>query len=132
MGDNEVFACHYLVYLFILSVFKAQVAIGNDAHEPIIFVDNGNSADMIIVHHLQRVFYCFASAYGYGVVNHTVFGSFYHRHFVCLCFYRHIFMNNTDTSFASNGNSHSGLCNGIHRCGNEWNVELYMSRKTSL
>ena len=60
----------------------------------------------------------------HGVIDHTVFCSLHNGHLACLLLDAHVLVDDTDTTFASNGNSHGGFGNRIHGCCHERNLKL--------
>ena len=53
VGGNEVVFRHNLIDRAVQTTFKAQVTVGNDANEPFVIVDNGNTTDMILRHNVK-------------------------------------------------------------------------------
>ena len=105
VGCHEIFRCHHIVDKTIEVVFKTQIAVCNNTHKFIVIINHRNTTDMILFHHSKCITYSASTFDCYRIVNHTVFGTFHCMHLTSLLCYRHIFVNNTDTSFASNSNS---------------------------
>ena len=123
-GGNEVFFGHYLVNALVELALKTQVTVCNDTHEVHFVVNDGNTANVIFAHQVECVLHCFVALDGHRVVNHTIFGTFYDSHLACLILDAHVFMNNTDTTLACNGNGHGRLCYSIHRSCNEGYLQV--------
>ena len=55
MGGDEVLGRHDLRHLLVEVGLEAQVAVGDDTDEVALVIDDRDAADMVVVHHLQRV-----------------------------------------------------------------------------
>ena len=81
----------------------------------VVIIHHGNTADMILCHHSQGIGHRTSSANGYGIIDHTVLGTFHDSHLTGLRLNRHVLMNHTDSTLTGNGNSHTALGHRIHR-----------------
>lgn len=54
-GGDDVLACHYLIHGASQVALEAQVSVGDYAFEHPLGVHHGDSADVVFVHHVQRV-----------------------------------------------------------------------------
>ena len=55
MRGDEVLGRHDLRHLLVEVGLEAQVAVGDDTDEVALVIDDRDAADMVVVHHLQRV-----------------------------------------------------------------------------
>ena len=129
MRGHKIFVCHHVINLPIQSTLESQVSIGNDTHQAIILVNHGNTTDVIVAHHVKRIFHGTSHANSYWVVNHTVLSTFHDSHLTCLLFDGHVFMNHANTTFACNGNRHRRLRYRIHSGSNERYVQYDIAGK---
>ena len=103
-GDHQIVFGHHQVDEFVEIAFKTQVAVRHDTDQHPIVIDYRNTPDMKFFHHRQRIAYRRAAFDSHRIVNHTVLGTFYRVYLLGLRLDRHIFMDHTDTAFASNRN----------------------------
>ena len=129
MGGNEVLLRHDLLNGTIQTTLEAKVAVGNDTYQTLVIVNYGDTTDMILRHDVESLSHGAAQGDGDRIVDHTVLGTLYDSNLTGLVVDRHILVNNTDTTFASDSNSHLTLGNGIHSCCHEWNIQFDMTRK---
>ena len=124
MGGDEVLLRHDFVDGTVKTAFETQVAIGDDAHQMLLVVDHGNTADVILRHDVERLSHRATAGNGHGVVDHTVLSTLDNSHLAGLVLDRHILVDNADTTFAGNGNGHLALGDGVHGGRHEGHVEL--------
>ena len=55
VSGHQVLAGHHLVYFLVEPAFEAQVAVGDDAHQFSILVNHGNTANVVVAHHVQCI-----------------------------------------------------------------------------
>ena len=123
-SGHEVFACHHFLHQLVEVSLKAQVAVGHDTHQVLVVVHHGDTADMVFGHQCQCIAYGASALNSHGVVNHTIFGTLDDGHLSCLFLNAHILVNHTDTTLASDGNSHGRFGHGVHGGGDERDVEV--------
>ena len=85
---------------------ETEVAVSDNTHEVVFFINHGNAADMIVVHHIQSILDGAAATNRDRVIDHTVLCTLDDGHLTSLLFDRHILMNDTDTALTRNGNGH--------------------------
>ena len=129
MCCHEVILRHNVVNLLVEMALETQVAVGHDTHEMVIFVNHGNTANMIFGHHVESVLHCRTTANGDGIVDHTVLGTLHDSHLPSLLLDSHILMNNTNTALACNGNSHLRLGDSVHSRSDEGHVQRDVTRE---
>jgi len=59
---------------------ETQVAVGDDADEPAVAVDDRDTADFVLGHQVEGIAHGVVARNGHGVVNHAVFGALYSVH----------------------------------------------------
>ena len=101
---------------------EAQVAVCHDANKFFVVVNDGDTANVIFSHHIERVLDGRAAFDGDRVINHAVFSTFHSVYLTCLLGYRHVFVNNTDTALAGDGNGQRCLGDSIHSCRHKGNI----------
>ena len=130
-GD-EVLARHDLADGAGVVAFEAEIAVCDYANEISVFVDYGDTADMILAHHAQGVGNHAALKDGDGIVDHAVFGAFHVLNLACLFLDRHVFVDDSQTAFAGYGNGKLRFCHSVHGGGNKRNVEGDVARESRL
>ena len=106
IDGNQVFARHHFCNQSTHIRLKTKVTIGNNANERHILIHHGDSADMILLHHLQRIAYSLILADGDRVADHAILCTFHPAHFRRLLCNRHILMNDTDATLAGQRDCH--------------------------
>ena len=129
MRDDKVLARHHLVNLAVLVGLEAQVAVGHDAHQLVVSPHNGDAADVILGHQSQCIAHGLAAHDGDRVINHAVLGTLYDCHLASLLLDAHILMDYADAALTRYGDGHRSLGDGIHRRGDERNLQLYVTRE---
>ena len=129
MGGHEVLARHHLIDQAILTQLKAQVAVGDDAHQMVALINHGNTTNVILGHHLQRFPDGTSATDGHRVVDHAVLSAFHNGHLTGLRLDRHILVHHADAALAGNGNGHSALRHGVHSGRHEGDVQLDVPRE---
>jgi hypothetical protein len=114
IGSNDVLLSHYLIDTLIHIFLKTKVTIGNNAYQISFIIYHRNTTNLVFSHQSQRISYRRTSLDSHRVINHTVFGTLHNSYLTCLLLNGHILMNNSDTTFAGNGNSHLRFGNRIH------------------
>ena len=114
MRRHKIVFCHHFVNQFIHVALETQVAVGHNAHQSVVIINNWNATDVIIVHHGQCFLDRTASSNRHRVVDHAVFCPLYDGNMAGLVFYGHVFMNDTDATFACNSYGHGRLSDCIH------------------
>ena len=105
---------------------ETQVTVGDDAHEMVLLVHHGNAADVILSHHVERILHTTALGDGHGVVDHAVLRPLHDGHLTGLLLYRHILVDDADTSLTRNGDGHRRLGDGIHGSCDKGDVQADM------
>ena len=117
-GGNKIILSHNVLDYYRVKVLdESEVTVCEYAHKLILLVNDRHARDLILAHK--------SICFGNGLVrrererinDNAVFGSFYLIYLFCLSFDSHILVDYSDAAFTGNGDSHSGLGNGIHgRC----------------
>ena len=129
MGGHEMIFRHDLIHRSVELPFEAQVAVGHDTNEAFLFIDHGNTTDMILRHDIQGLGNGRAEGDSHGVIDHTVLSTLDNSHLTCLFLDRHVLVDHADATFAGNGDCHLRLRHGIHRCRHKWHVQLDVPRE---
>ena len=129
MCGNEVLRSHHLVYLLVEVTLKAQVSVGDDAHEMVVIIHHGNASDVIVVHHLQGILHGATLVYGHRVVYHSVLGTLHDGHLTGLFLDGHVLVYHTDASLTGYGNGHGALRNSVHGSCDKGHVKRDVARK---
>ena len=132
MGCDEVFACHDILDRTVYVLFETEVAIGYNAFQVTFIIDNGYSADVIFGHQLEGIANAAAQLDGDGVVDHAVFSAFHDGNLSGLFLYTHVFVDDANAAFASNGNRHRSFSYRIHRGRHEGDLQFYVSGELCL
>ena len=132
VSSDEVLLRHHLVHLLVEMALKAKVAVGDDAHEVVVIIDDGDSSDMVFSHHVESILHGRTAANGHRVVYHTVLSTLHDSHLACLFFNRHILVDNSDTALTSDGDGHLRLGNSVHGSCYERDIQLDISGEPCL
>ena len=124
MRHDKVLACHYLVNLTVDVSLEAQVAVGDDADELVVAVNHRDTADMVLLHYVERILHGLSTHDGYRIVNHTVLSSLYDSHLSCLLLYRHVLVYYADATLTGYCYCHRSLSHGVHSGCDERNLQV--------
>ena len=126
MRRHQIILRHDFIHGTIQSAFKAEVTIGNDAYQVLFAIHYGDAADMVFRHDVQCLCHRRSEGDGHGVVDHAVLGTLDDSHLAGLVLYRHILVNNANTAFTGNGNSHLAFRHRVHGCRHEGDIQFDM------
>ena len=129
MGSNKILRSHHLIYLFVEMTLETQVTICYNTNQMVFVINNRNTTNMIVMHHIKSILHCASATNSDWIVNHSILGTLYNGHLACLLLNRHVLVDNTDTSLTSYGYGHRRLGNSIHSGCYEWNVQLDITRE---
>ena len=124
MGSDEIFFRHHLVYEAVHMTLETQVTVGNDTHEMVLAIHNGDTTDMVFCHHPEGITHGLAAADRHRIIDHTILGTLDDSHLARLLIDRHILMYDTDTTFTGDSDSHRRLGDSIHSSCHEGDVKL--------
>ena len=127
---HQVLARHHVVNLVVQPTFKTKVTVGHDAHQMVLVVHHGNTADVVLSHHRQRLGHCRTAPDGHRIVDHSVLSTFHDSDFASLRLYRHILVHHADAAFTRNGNRHGRFRHGVHGSRHKRNIQLDVLRET--
>ena len=127
-GD-EVLLRHHLLYGAVQAALKAQVAVGDDAHEALLVVDHGYASDVVFGHDVKSLCHGAAAGNGDGVVDHAVLSTLDDGHLACLLVDGHVLVDDADASLAGDGNGHLALGDGVHGSRHKGHVQLDVARE---
>ena len=126
---NQTFAGHHFIYGTVDVLLKAQISVSDNSDQVVLVINYGYTSNVIFAHEGQSVLNFASTLDGYGVVNHTVFSTFYNCNLASLFLNSHILVDNTDSSFTRNGDGHIGFGHRVHCSGNKWNLEFDVTRE---
>ena len=106
MSCDKVLRCHNLINLFVQPALETQVAVGDNTYEVIVVINNWNTTNVIVVHHVQSILHSTSEPYCHRVVNHSVLGPLDNGNIARLFLNGHVLMNHADTSLTGNGYGH--------------------------
>ena len=53
MGGHEVVLRHDLIHGTVQAALEAQVTVGDDTHQPLLIIDDGDTADVVLGHDVE-------------------------------------------------------------------------------
>ena len=122
-GGDQVRLGHHIVDGLLRVALKAQVAVGDDAHEDMARIHDRDAADAIFIHDLEGVADECVLADGYGVQDHAVLRPLHFAHLVGLVLDGHVLVDHADAAFLGNGNGHGMLGHRVHGSRHHRDVE---------
>ena len=130
VSGHQVAAGHHVVDFVVQAALKAQVAVGDIAHQVALVVNNGNAADVVFGHQCQRLGHRATAADGHRVVNHAVLGTLHDGHLAGLSLYGHVLVDDANAALAGNGNGHRRFRDGVHGSRHKRHVQPDVARET--
>ena len=127
--SNDIFFCHHFIDMLIHISYEAKVTISNNSYQISFIIYYWNTTDSVFCHQCQCISYSRTSLNGYRIINHTIFSALHNGNLTCLFLNGHILMNNADTTFTCNGNSHFRFSNRVHSGRYKRNFQLNVFRK---
>ena len=127
-SGNQVFFGHDVTDAAAHVFFKAHITVGDDADKFAIDRD-GDAGDAVLAHQFIGISQEIIGMKENRVDDDAVFRPFYFVDFPRLGGDGHVLMNNADTTFAGNGNSHRSFCNGIHTRAHNRNIQFDIARQ---
>ena len=131
VGGDEVLRGHHLRDAAAHVALEAQVAVGDDADEPALAVDDGDAADLVLLHQREGVAHGVRLGDGDRVVDHAVLGAFHAPHVRRLFGDRHVLVDDPDTPFTSQSDRKRRFGDRVHRGRDDRNVEFDITRKAA-
>ena len=125
----QMVAGHHFINFSIHIFFKSQITVGNDTNELFVFIHHRNTSDVILTHNMKSIEHLRTSLNGNRVVDHTIFCTLHRMHLAGLLLDGHVFVNDTDTALAGNGNSQRRLSDGVHCSRHEWYIKGDVTRE---
>ena len=119
----EVLSRHALADLLRVVLLENEVTVRDDTDELLALGDR-HAGDAELRHEIIGILQGMICGQEERIGDDTILRALYHVDFLCLLLDRHILVDDTDTTAARHGDRHLMLCNGIHTCRNEWNVEM--------
>ena len=116
MCRNQILARHHFVDAFIQTTLETQVSVGDNTHQMVLVINHRNASDVVILHNRKGILHRASASDGHRVIDHPILGTFYCGYVMRLFIDAHILMDDADTAFAGDGNSHRRFGDGVH-CG---------------
>ena len=113
----------------VVARLEAEVAVGDDADEMPVFIDDGHAADLVTLHHGQRLRDGAVGANRHGINDHARLRAFHFIDLFRLPRDGEIFVNHADAALLRNRNRERGFGDGIHRRRAERNAQRDAARK---
>src|SRR6266850_4284066 len=95
---------HHFRYGQVETLFKSQVAVGDDADQMAVFIHHGNAADVITLHDIERIAHGTVLRNGHRIDNHAGLRPFYFVDFLSLTFDAQVLMHDTDAALLGDRN----------------------------
>ena len=103
---------------------EPQVAVGHDAQQHIVLVDDGQTGDPVLAADLVELLECLLGSDRQGIVDHPRFGALDVVDLVGLILGREIAVDDAQTADAGHGDGHPRLGHGVHGRRDQRDVEL--------
>jgi len=120
-GD-EVFLRHHAIDGNVEAGLEAQVAVGENAHQPAVFGD-GHAGNFILAHDFERVADLVGGGHGDGIDDHAALRAFHLVDFVGLLLDAQVAMNNAEPALLRQRNRHVRFGDGVHGSADDGNVQ---------
>ena len=123
--SDEVLLGHHVLDLEVVVVFgrdEAHVAVGDDADEAVLLVNDRQAGDVELAAQLVEVGERDVRVDGQRVGDHTGLGALDHIDLGRLVVDRQVAVQHADTAVAGHGDGHLGFGDGIHRRGDRRNL----------
>ena len=119
---DQILTGHHVAHGNLGARFKAQIAIGEDAHQPLALRD-GHAGDAIAAHDFERVADGLFRADGHGIDNHAALRTLHLVDFASLVGDGEVAVHDADAALLRHGDGHARLGDRIHSRGKERGVE---------
>ena len=109
---------------------ETQVAVGDDADEPAVAVDDRDTADFVLGHQVEGIAHGVVARNGHGVVNHAVLGALDAAHMGRLFGDGHVLMDDADAALACQRDGQRRFGHGVHGGGHHRYLKLDVTRES--
>ncbi|MPN18087.1 hypothetical protein SDC9_165445 [bioreactor metagenome] len=130
-GGNKLILCHHFLDPLFHRLLKPEVTVCYDTYQSIVAVHYGNTPDLELRHHGQRIGHFPVGSDTDRVKDHSIFCTLYSPYLFGLFSDTHILMDHTDSSLTGDSDSHCGFGHRIHRSRHHWNIKRNISGKLS-
>ena len=120
---HEIFFGHDVVYRLIEIGFKAQVAVGQNAHE-LLAPGNGHAGNAVLGHQGLRIANQVIGREEERIGDHAMLAALDLVHLRSLLINGHVFVNDAQTALTRHGNGQPRVGHGIHGRAQQRDVEL--------
>ena len=112
---RQIVPGHQLADQLARVLSEADVAVGEDAAQPAPFLDDGDAADAVRLHQLQRFGERLVRSHGDRVDDHSAFEALHLPHRGGLLFDRQVAVKHADAAKLRQGNRHVRFGHRVHR-----------------
>ena len=130
-NGNQVLLGHHVADGDVGTGFKAQIAIGKNAHKPMT-LRHRHAGDFVAPHHFKRVAYHLVRANGDRIHNHAALRAFHFVNLAGLIGDGQIAMDNADAALLRHGDGHARLGHSIHGRGKQRSVQRNIASQLGL
>ena len=129
-GD-QIFFGHHLADGNIEAGLKAQIAIGENAHQLSVLGD-GHAGNFVLAHHFERVGNLGVRRHGDRIDDHAAFRALHLVHFVGLLLDRQVAMDDADAALLRQRDRHVRFRDRVHGGADDGNIQADIARELGL
>ena len=129
-GD-EIFLGHHFADGNVEAGLKAQIAIGENAHQFSVLGD-GHAGNFVLAHDFERVRNLGVRRHGDRIDDHAAFRALHFVHFVGLLLRRQVAMDDPDAALLGQRNRHVRFRDRVHGGADDGNVQPDIARELGL
>ena len=122
---------HYLADGDIEAALKAQIAVGENAHQLPILGDR-NAGNFVLAHNVESVGNLVVGRHGDGIDDHAALGALYFVDFIGLLLDGQIAMDQSRAALLRHGNGHVRFGNRVHGGADDGDIQADIAGELSL
>src|SRR5580658_4384245 len=130
-GNRNELSSHESAYWLVEVLLEADVS-GGENTDGLLALDDRNTADVVLAHHLERRPQGLRRTDRDGTQNHPAFGALHTLDLARLRLDRHVLVDDADPPLASHRDRGPALCHGVHRGGKERDVQVEAATEARL
>ena len=123
-SGNKVLSCHDLADLYGKISDESQITVCEYTLQLAVLINYRNTRYLVLAHENICFFNGPVSCQGERINDNAVLASFYLIDLFGLLLDGHILVYDTDTSLTGDGDSHTGICNGVHSGSHDRSIEV--------
>ena len=127
-GDEAFMRSHDVLDRLIQIAFEAQVAVGDDPDQ-FFALHHRQAGDLVLTGQTQHVAHRHVRRDGDGILDHAAFKALHFRNLGSLGMGRHVLVQDADPAFLRQRDRKTGLGHGIHRRGQQRDVQTDVAGK---